>query len=79
MAKQQLLDRIECELRQCLEANLSAFKSEFNDQQSFRIACLLTVPHSAAEFADSWATRVMARHRDSIPGTLATIGPDRSQ
>ncbi|MEM8660945.1 MAG: phytanoyl-CoA dioxygenase family protein [Pseudomonadota bacterium] len=48
MAEHDLLDQIEGELRQSLNANRYDFKTEFNGQHTLRLAALLAVSRSAA-------------------------------
>jgi len=48
MAEHDLLDQIERELRQHLEANRYDFKTEFNGQNTLRVATMLAVSRSAA-------------------------------
>ena len=48
MADHDLLDQIESELRQHLEANRYDFKTEFNGQNTLRVASILAVSRSVA-------------------------------
>ncbi|MEM8564711.1 MAG: phytanoyl-CoA dioxygenase family protein, partial [Pseudomonadota bacterium] len=48
MAELDLLDQIEGELRQSLNANRYDFKTEFNGQHTLRVAALLAISRSAA-------------------------------
>jgi ectoine hydroxylase-related dioxygenase (phytanoyl-CoA dioxygenase family) len=49
MAEHDLLDQIERELRQHLEENRYDFKTEFNGQNTLRVATILAVSRSTAE------------------------------
>jgi hypothetical protein len=49
MAEHHLLDQIEHDLRQRLEDNRDDFKSEFNGQNTLRVATILAVSRSSAE------------------------------
>lgn len=49
MAEHDLLDQIERELRQHLEENRYDFKTEFNGQNTLRVATILAVSRSAAK------------------------------
>jgi len=49
MAEHDLLDQIERELRQHLEANRYDYKTEFNGQNTLRVATILAVSRTAAK------------------------------